>query len=78
MAALDGANERFGRETVQLAAAMGQTGGGLALWQGQAAWHTLAYTTRLERLLVVNLLCSDGLEPDVFRFLVSMSLGRFV
>ena len=54
MAALDGLNARFGRGTVQLAAALGPKGGGPVPWQGQAAWRTPAYTTRLEDLMVVN------------------------
>ncbi|WP_239691895.1 DUF4113 domain-containing protein [Hymenobacter coccineus] len=54
MAALDGLNARFGRGTVQLAAALGPTGGGPAPWQGQAAWRTPAYTTRLEDLMTVR------------------------
>lgn len=54
MAALDGLNERFGRGTVQLAAALGPAGGGLPPWQGQAAWRTPAYTTRLADLLQVH------------------------
>lgn len=54
MAALDGLNERFGRGTVQLAAALGPKGGGPVPWQGQAAWRTPAYTTRLEDLLIVK------------------------
>jgi DNA polymerase V len=54
MAALDVLNERFGRGTVQLAAALGPTGGEPVPWQGQAAWRTPAHTTRLEDLLVVN------------------------
>jgi DNA polymerase V len=37
MTALDGLNERFGRGTVQLAAALGPKGGGPVPWQGQAA-----------------------------------------
>jgi len=53
MATLDGLNERFGRGTVRLAAALGPRGGP-APWQGQAAWRTPAYTTRLEDLLVVS------------------------
>ncbi|WP_370551402.1 Y-family DNA polymerase [Hymenobacter sp. BT559] len=54
MATLDGLNERFGRGTVRLAAALGPKGGGPAPWQGQAAWRTPAYTTRLEDLLTVS------------------------
>ena len=54
MAALDGLNARFGRGTVQLAAALGPKGGGPVPWQGQAAWRTPAYTTRLEDLMMVN------------------------
>ncbi|NRT19350.1 DNA polymerase V [Hymenobacter sp. 9A] len=54
MTALDGLNERFGRGTVQLAAALGPKGGGPVPWQGQAAWRTPAYTTRLEDLLTVS------------------------
>ena len=54
MATLDGLNERFGRGTVQLAAALGPPGSGPVPWQGQAAWRTPAYTTRLEDLLVVR------------------------
>lgn len=54
MAALDGLNARFGRGTVQLAAALGPKGGGAAPWKGQAAWRTPAYTTRLEDLLTVD------------------------
>ena len=54
MAALDGLNARFGRGTVQLAAALGPKGGGPVPWKGQAAWRTPAYTTRLEDLLTVN------------------------
>jgi DNA polymerase V len=54
MAALDGLNARFGRGTVQLAAALGPNGGGPVPWQGQAAWRTPAYTTRLEDLMMVN------------------------
>ncbi|NML65927.1 Y-family DNA polymerase [Hymenobacter sp. RP-2-7] len=54
MAVLDGLNERFGRGTVQLAAALGPAGSGPVPWQGQAAWRTPAYTTRLEDLLIVK------------------------
>ena len=54
MAALDGLNARFGRGTVQLAAALGPKGGGPVPWKGQAAWRTPAYTTRLEDLMTVN------------------------
>ncbi|GAB2712434.1 DNA polymerase V subunit UmuC [Hymenobacter frigidus] len=54
MAALDGLNARFGRGTVQLAAALGPKGGGPVPWQGQAAWRTPAYTTRLEDLMIVK------------------------
>jgi DNA polymerase V len=54
MTALDGLNERFGRGTVQLVAALGPKGGGPVPWQGQAAWRTPAYTTRLEDLLTVS------------------------
>ena len=54
MAALDGLNARFGRGTVQLAAALGPKGAGPVPWQGQAAWRTPAYTTRLEDLMMVN------------------------
>ncbi|TDN39270.1 Y-family DNA polymerase [Hymenobacter sp. UV11] len=54
MATLDGLNERFGRGTVRLAAALGPKGGGPVPWQGQAAWRTPAYTTRLEDLLTVS------------------------
>lgn len=54
MAALDGLNARFGRGTVQLAAALPTKGGGPAPWQGQAAWRTPAYTTRLEDLMTVS------------------------
>ncbi|WP_019949764.1 Y-family DNA polymerase [Hymenobacter aerophilus] len=54
MAALDGLNARFGRGTVQLAAALPTTSGGPAPWQGQAAWRTPAYTTRLEDLMTVS------------------------
>ena len=54
MAALDGLNARFGRGTVQLAAALGPKGGGAVPWQGQAAWRTPAYTTRLEDLMIVK------------------------
>ena len=54
MAALDGLNARFGRGTVQLATALGPKGGGPEPWQGQAAWRTPAYTTRLEDLMLVN------------------------
>ncbi len=54
MAALDGLNARFGRGTVQLAASLGPKGGGPTPWQGQAAWRTPAYTTRLEDLMMVN------------------------
>ena len=54
MAALDGLNARFGRGTVQLAAALGSKGDGPVPWKGQAAWRTPAYTTRLEDLMMVN------------------------
>ena len=54
MTALDGLNERFGRGTVQLAAALGPKSSGPVPWQGQAAWRTPAYTTRLEDLLMVS------------------------
>ncbi|MBJ6146400.1 Y-family DNA polymerase [Hymenobacter sp. BT559] len=54
MTALDGLNKQFGRGTVQLAAALGPKGGGTVPWQGQAAWRTPAYTTRLEDLLIVK------------------------
>jgi DNA polymerase V len=54
MAALDGLNARFGRGTVQLAAALGPKGGGAVPWKGQAAWRTPAYTTRLEDLMIVK------------------------
>ena len=54
MAALDVLNARFGRGTVQLAAALGPKGGGPVPWQGQAAWRTPAYTTRLEDLMIVK------------------------
>ena len=54
MAALDGLNARFGRGTVQLALGLGLKGGGPVPWQGQAAWRTPAYTTRLEELMMVN------------------------
>jgi DNA polymerase V len=54
MTTLDGLNERFGRGTVQLAAALGPKGGGPVPWKGQAAWRTPAYTTRLEDLLTVS------------------------
>ncbi len=54
MATLDELNERFGRGTVRLAAALGPKGGGPVPWQGQAAWRTPAYTTRLEDLLTVS------------------------
>ena len=54
MAALDGLNARFGRGTVNLAAALGAKGGGPEPWKGQAAWRTPAYTTRLEDLMTVN------------------------
>lgn len=54
MAALDGLNERYGRGTVQLAASLKPKGSLLAPWQGQAAWRTPAYTTRLEDLLRVQ------------------------
>ena len=45
---------RFGRGTVQLAAALGPKGGGAVPWKGQAAWRTPAYTTRLEDLMIVK------------------------
>ena len=54
MATLDGLNARFGRETVQLAAALGPKGGGPVPWQGQAAWRTPAYTTQLMDMMLVN------------------------
>ncbi|MGI4886159.1 MAG: Y-family DNA polymerase [Janthinobacterium lividum] len=54
MAVLDGLNARFGRGTVQLAAALGPPGGGPVPWQGQAAWRTPAYTTRLEDVMRVS------------------------
>jgi DNA polymerase V len=54
MATLDGLNERFGRGTVRLAAALGPKGGGPVPWQGQTAWRTPAYTTRLEDLMMVS------------------------
>jgi hypothetical protein len=54
MATLDGLNERFGRGTVRLEAALRPKGGEPVLWQGQAAWRTPTYTTRLEDLLVVS------------------------
>jgi DNA polymerase V len=54
MTALDGLNGRFGRGTVQLAAALGPKGGGPVPWKRQAAWRTPAYTTRLEDLMMVS------------------------
>ena len=54
MACLDRLNGRFGRGTVQLAAAVAPAGTTRVPWQGQAQWCTPAYTTRLEDLLTVD------------------------
>ena len=54
MAALDGLNARFGRRTVQVAAALGAKGGGPVPVLWQAAWRISVYTIRLEDLMTIS------------------------
>ena len=52
MATLDQLNQRYGRGTVRLGAAV--PAGTRPPWQGQARWQSGAFTTRLEDLLTVD------------------------
>ena len=61
IASLDALNERFGRGTVRVEAAvpalghLGTVGSGArAPWEGKAQWRSPAFTTRLEDLMQVN------------------------
>ena len=58
MASLDALNQCFGRGTVRLASAVlppaPKDKAVRAPWEGQACWRSLAFTTRLEDLLIVQ------------------------